>query len=244
MVSAFASNVFVLSSNSCRWTLLSYQWIVFHLTVGEREREGVNAQKYTWHHITKLYWVFLYCHTFHIELAKSYNKQAGLTIWPIKLQHQRTKTGGLPWSPLSNRFLLVNSWRSQRGCIRCGIWNWKRRPLAGPLARHLPKAATCGHLAAIWPKRPLAVTCGHLPSAATCGHLRPLALCGHLRVTFGHLPSAVTCGHWAGLVGHLLQRPLAASRVSSGCKWLQVTANNEIHCPLTTCHLADGLWSL
>ena len=100
-----------------------------------------------------------------------------------------------------------------------------------------PLAATCR-------KRPLAATCGHLTEAATCGHLRPLALCRHLRslaatcplrplaVTCGHLPSAVTCGHWAGLVGHLLQRPLAATcGQSSGCKWLQVTANNEIHCP-------------
>ena len=100
-----------------------------------------------------------------------------------------------------------------------------------------PLAATCR-------KRPLAATCGHLTEAATCGHLRPLALCGHLRslaatcplrplaVTCGHLLSAVTCGHWAGLVGHLLQRPLAATcGQSSGCKWLQVTANNEIHCP-------------
>lgn len=89
---------------------------------GEREREGVNAQKYTWHHITKLYWVFLYCHTFHIELAKSYNKQAGLTIWPIKLQHRGQRpedyrcfqpSSDHPLHTASNRFLLVNSWRSE-----------------------------------------------------------------------------------------------------------------------------------
>ena len=124
MVSAFASNVFVLSSNSCRWTLLSYQWIVLIGLWGgrEREREGVNAQKYTWHHITKLYWVFLYCHTFHIELAKSYNKQAGLTIWPIRLQHRGQRpedyrcfqpSSDHPLHTASNRFLLVNSWRSE-----------------------------------------------------------------------------------------------------------------------------------
>lgn len=122
MVSAFASNVFVLSSNSCRWTLLSYQWIILIGLWGEREREGVNAQKYTGHHITKLYWVFLYCHTFHIELAKSYNKQAGLTIWPIKLQHRGQRPEDYrcfrpptdhPLHTASNRFLLVNSWRSE-----------------------------------------------------------------------------------------------------------------------------------
>ena len=116
----------------------------------------------------------------------------------------------------------------QRGCIRCGIWNWKRRPLAATRG-HLPKAATCGHLRPFDRSghlRSLAATCPLRPRslAATCP-LRPLA------VTCGHLPSA-TCGHWAGLVGHLLQRPLAATcGQSSGCKWLQVTANNEIHCP-------------
>ena len=142
----------------------------------------------------------------------------------------------------SNRFLLVNSWRSQRGCIRCGIWNWKRRPLAAT-RRHLPKAATCGHLrpfdrsghlrslAATCPLRPLAVTCGHLPSAATCGHLRPLALCGHLRSLgrFGRsLAPAATCGQ-------------------SSVEWLQVAASDREQrntLSLTTCHLADGLWSL
>ena len=107
------------------------------------------------------------------------------------------------------------------------------RPLAE--SGHLrPLAATCQKrpLAATCPLRPLAVTCGHLPSAATCGHLRPLALCGHLRSLAATCPLrslAVTYGHWAGLVGHLLQRPLAATcgnRVA-----LQVTANNEIHCP-------------
>ena len=63
-----------------------------------------------------------------------------------------------------------------------------------------------------------ATTCGHLrPLAATCpsGHLRPLAATcpsGHLR------PLAATCGHL---------RPLAATRVAaSGCKWLQVAAND------------------
>ena len=45
------------------------------------------------------------------------------------------------------------------------------------------------------------------PLAATCGHLQPLAAtCGHLR------PLAATCGH------------------SSGCKWLQVAANNANGC--------------
>ena len=45
------------------------------------------------------------------------------------------------------------------------------------------------------------------------GHLRPLAVTCPLRSL------AVTCGHWVGLVGHLLQRPLAPTRVAaSGCK--------------------------
>ena len=102
----------------------------------------------------------------------------------------------------------------------------------------LEKAATCGHsrplaesghlrpLAATCQKRPLAATCQKRPLAVTCGHLRSLAATCPLRSL------AVTNGHWAGLVGHLLQRPLAATcGHSSSCKSLQVTANNEIHCP-------------
>ena len=89
-----------------------------------------------------------------------------------------------------------------------------------------PLAATCR-------KRPLAATCGHLTEAATCGHLRPLALCGHLRSL------AATCGHWAGLVGHLLQRPLAASRVAaSGCKWPRITKY------IVPDHVPSGRWPL
>ena len=106
------------------------------------------------------------------------------------------------------------------------MWNLKLEKAATcshsrPLAEsgHLrPLAATCQKrpLAATCPLRPLAATCPLRPLAVTCGHLRPLALCGHLRsLTVTGQVWSVTCSS-----GHL--RPLVA---------LQVTANNEIHCP-------------
>ena len=38
-------------------------------------------------------------------------------------------------------------------------------------------------------------------------------------------------GHLRPLAATCRKRPLAATCGQSGCKWLQVTANNEIHCP-------------
>ena len=104
----------------------------------------------------------------------------------------------------------------QRGCIRCGIWNWKRRPLAATRG-HLPKAATCGHL------RPFDRS-GHLRSLAATCPLRSLAVTGQVW--------SVTCSS-----GHL--RPLAASRVAaSGCKWPRTTKY------IVPDHVPSGRWPL
>ena len=64
-----------------------------------------------------------------------------------------------------------------------------------------------------------------LAKAATCGHLRPLALA-----------ATYTCGH-------LLWRPLAATRLAaSGCKWLQVVADEKSMRAATGGHSSGCKW--